>query len=196
MRIGSGARQRCLPCQTKVQNLDPAILGNKDVLGFEVAMNDALVVGCCQAIGNLPGVVQGLASRDRSGGHELTQGFAFEELHDGIGDAVLGVEVEDREDIGVREGRDCLGLALETGETLGVVGESLGQDLDGHLTTELEVFGPIDLTHAACTDLLQDFVLAQCRADHRVLPAMLESMSPEIVLQAKGQPSRRSRRKE
>ena len=61
-----------------------------------------------------------------------------------------------------------LGFALEAGEALGVRSDGLGQDLDGHLATELGVFGAIHGPHAAFAQLGGDPEMREGRADHRV----------------------------
>jgi hypothetical protein len=47
--------------ETEIQNLDPAVLGDEEVFGFQVAVNDAFFVGGCDAMGDLNSVVDGLA---------------------------------------------------------------------------------------------------------------------------------------
>ncbi len=44
-----------------------------------------------------------------------------------------------------------LRFALKTGHSFGVVGESLGQDLQCYVAAKLGIAGTIHLTHAACT---------------------------------------------
>ena len=50
---------------------------------------------------------------------------------------------------------------LEAGQPLGVASEVRGQDLEGHLATEGGVLGPVDLSHAAFSELGGDPVVAQ-----------------------------------
>jgi hypothetical protein len=54
-----------------------------------------------------------------------------------------------------------LGFAAETRESLRVVGERVGQDLQGDVATELCVAGAIDLAHAARPERRDDFVRAR-----------------------------------
>ena len=60
-----------------------------------------------------------------------------------------------------------LRFALESRETLLVLGERCRQDLDRHLALELGVGGAIDLAHAALAELGGDLVGAEALADHR-----------------------------
>jgi hypothetical protein len=59
----------------------------------------------------------------------------------------------DRRDVRVIERREHARFAVEAGQTLGVVGDRLGQHLDGHFTAEFGVLGAIHLPHAALAEL-------------------------------------------
>jgi len=72
----------------------------------------------------------------------------------------------DGADVGVVEGRKELGFTLEASHALCVTGYQLGKHLDCDLTTELAVFGAVDLTHATFAELASDFEMRQCRSDH------------------------------
>ena len=65
----------------------------------------------------------------------------------------------DRADVRVVEGGRGLGLPLKTAESLRVVGEFVGKELQGDVATELEVFRLVDHAHATATDLAEDAVM-------------------------------------
>jgi len=90
-----------------------AVLGDEEVLGFQVPVDHALLMGGGEAFGNLECVINGLLLRDWAGVELPAQGLAFQNLHDGVRNAVVSPEVEDRKDVGMRERRDRLCLALE-----------------------------------------------------------------------------------
>ena len=71
------------------------------------------------------------------------------------------VDAVDRGDVGVVQRGQQLGLALEAGQPLGVVGERVGQDLDRHLAVERGVDRLPDHTHPALADLLDQAVVEQ-----------------------------------
>ena len=48
--------------QPEVENLDPSIFRDEQVLGLEIAMHDAFVMRRRQAVGDLHGVIDGLAT--------------------------------------------------------------------------------------------------------------------------------------
>ena len=65
----------------------------------------------------------------------------------------------------VVEGGGGSGLTLETGQSLGIGGEVLGEHLDGDITVELRIPRPIHLSHAALTERFKDLVMTEGFAD-------------------------------
>jgi hypothetical protein len=51
------------------------------------------------------------------------------------------------------------GFALETAEGLRIAGEFVGQELQGDVAAQLQVFRLVDHTHTAATDLAEDAVM-------------------------------------
>jgi hypothetical protein len=72
----------------------------------------------------------------------------------------------DPRDIGVIEGGQQLGLAVESRQTFLVHGETLGKDLQGDVPIQLGVTGAIHLAHATGPDLLGDLVMCNLLSDH------------------------------
>ena len=82
----------------------------------------------------------------------------------------LVAEVVDGEDVRVFDAGERLGLALEAGQAVGVGGDRLGQDLDGHVAVQALVAGAVDLAHAACAQRGEDLIRAETIAGlHQVL---------------------------
>jgi hypothetical protein len=141
--------------EAEVEDFDLAVGGEEDVGGFEVSMDDALVVGGFEGFGDLEGDVGYFGWREGA-----VEGLAIDEFHD---DGVL-FEAEDGGDIGVVDGGEGLGFALEAGEVFGIEGEGFGEDLDGDFAIEFTVAGFVDFAHAAGAYLGQDFVVADLRS--------------------------------
>ena len=72
--------------------------------------------------------------------------------------ALVEAEVEDLDDVGVHEPRDGQRLAPEARDELVVVGQVLGQQLDGHVALEALVEGAHDGRHAADAEALAQLV--------------------------------------
>ena len=68
-----------------------------------------------------------------------------------------------RGDVWMVQRGEKLRFALETRDALRVVDESVGQDLDRDVTTELRVARAVDLAHAARTERADDFIRAETR---------------------------------
>ena len=69
--------------QAEVGDLRGAIGGNKNVLGFDVAVDDAHAVGCAQSFEDVGRVAQCLRNRERALGiQEFAQIGPIDELHD------------------------------------------------------------------------------------------------------------------
>ncbi len=92
------------------------------------------------------------------------QGLALEQLGHGVRDAAVRAEVEDREDVRMRQRGDGLGLALEPRERVGVRGQLRREDFDGDLPVELRVARAVDLAHPARAERREDLVGAELRS--------------------------------
>ena len=131
--------------QAEIEDLQVAVPADEEILGLQVAMDDALPVRGGETPGHLERVVHGLLLGDRSGVELPAQRLALEELHHGVGDSSLRAEVEDRQDVWMRERRDCLRLALEAGQHVGIGRDGLRKDLDRHIPVKLLIPRAVDL---------------------------------------------------
>ena len=58
-------------------------------------------------------------------------------------------------------------LPLESGQPLGILGESLRENLDGDFVLQSGVLGPVHLSHTAFADLFSDLVVGDGLAYQR-----------------------------
>jgi hypothetical protein len=144
--------------KTEVENLHSPVGEQEDVLGLQVAVDDAALVRRGEPGGDLRRDLHGLARRRRSAVQALAQRLAEEELHDRERLVALPADVVDGEDVGMREGGDRLRLALEAGERVGARREMRRQHLERHVALEPRVARPIDLPHPSSPELAQDLV--------------------------------------
>ena len=174
--------------EAEVEDLQPALPGDEDVLRLQVAVDDPLVVRGGQGLGQLHRVLHGLAHGQGARRQPLPQRLALEQLHDGVGRPGLAAEVVDREDARVRQRRHGFRLPLEAGEGLLVLREARGEDLDRHLAVELGVASAKDLAHPPGAegggDLVGSETLAGCQGQRespigRVIPRSLVSPCDE-----------------
>ena len=162
--LTSGRVERPPESQAEVEDLDVPVARDEQVVGLQVAVHDAALVSGGESLRDLERVVHGLLLRDRARVELPAQGLALQELHRRVRDAVLRSEVEDREDVRVRQRRHGLRLALEAGQRVGILREPFGKDLDGDVAVELRVAGAVDLAHAAGAERGKDLVGAESRA--------------------------------
>ncbi len=133
--------------QTEVEKLGSG-LGEHDVARLQVAVQDAMAMGLGQRVGDVDGVAQGLREGKRARREPLREALALQVLHDQEVDAILLANVIEGADVGVIQGRDGAGLALEALAGLGVIGGLRGENLDGHGAVQAGVPGPVHFPHA------------------------------------------------
>jgi hypothetical protein len=138
------------PGETEVGDLDAPVVGEQDVLGLDVAVDDAGVVGCAERGEHRLHDLQGLAGAEPALlPHQVTQGPARHVLHRQEHGAVVGALVVDGDDVGVGQPGGRLGLADEPGHELLVLGQLRMHHLDGDRAVEPAVQGEVDGGHAA-----------------------------------------------
>ena len=130
-------------------------------------MDDALLVGGGEGVGERGGDLEDLGSGEPALGDDAVEGLALDELHGEEVDAVRLLDRVDGDDPGVVEGGEGLGLALEALEPLRVGGHLGRQDLEGHLAPELRVGRTVHLAHATGADGGGDAVVGERLADQR-----------------------------
>ncbi len=115
-------------------------------------MHDTLAMRAIERIHDFAGNVQRVVDRQRTALKAIGQRLALDVFHDEKAGAVLFAHVVQRADMGVIQTRDGLRFALESPAHVGVVGEVLGQHLDGNRAAEPRVGGLVDLAHPAGAD--------------------------------------------
>jgi hypothetical protein len=125
-----------------------------DVVGLDVAVDDAPGVGIGQCPGDLADDAAGLGLGERAvpvdpGAHALT----VDERHLIPHQPVRLVDVENGNDVGVTQASGQLCFPGEPQAEVLAVGELRGKDLDSHVALQPFVRGTVDDAHAASTDL-------------------------------------------
>jgi len=143
--------------RAEVGDLGDAGLGDQDVAGAQVAVDDALAVGMVDGVADLAGEVEGtrhvecaLAIGDR------LEGLARDVLHDDEEDLADPLGGEHGDDIGMTQRRQQPRLAQQLAEV-----ERLAvRHLEGDLLVDPGVLGQEDRAEAAAAEGRQDLVLA------------------------------------
>ena len=147
-----------LPGEAEIENLQPRVAREEEVVGLDVAMDDALFVRRGQAGGRLPREVDRFRRRQRTLAEPRRERFALEELGDDVRAPVVRADVEHSDDIGVVEPADGLSFSGESPKTIFVRSEGGGEDLQRHVATEPGIARAIDFAHTAGADESHDLV--------------------------------------
>jgi hypothetical protein len=153
--------ERRHPRETEIENLDAAIPRDEDVVGFEIAMSNALLVCRGEAVRDLDRVLDRLSHRHSAG---IADRGPFQQLGDNERCTVMHADVEHREHIRMIQRGDGARLALEALQAIGIGGESARQNFDRHVASESRVGGSIDLSHATGTEETVDLVRSETRS--------------------------------
>ena len=134
----------------------------KDIFGFEIAVNDLEGMDAIHCGGDLAGDMEDTFTRETilffDGGFER---FAFQEFHCVVIADAFGVsEVGDINDVFVSEFASGEGFAAEAFGGLSVGGELGVEDLDRKIGAEFSVFCAINDAEAAFTFALEEAIIA------------------------------------
>jgi hypothetical protein len=149
----------------EVGNLYAALAIEENVLGFDVAVDDAAVVGELEPVTDLGDDGQRLRGRESPGPHGQAEVDAVDELHQQVEEAVGLAEVVDGDDVGVVESREGLRLPGESGGELWVLLSFWRQDLEGDQTVEGSLPRLVHDAHATAAKALQDIQLRELGCD-------------------------------
>ena len=150
--------------EAEVQDLQVAVARQHQVLGLQVAVDDAVRVRAGEGARRLRGELEELAQRQRLLRERLAQRAALHELHRDVERAGLVADVEHRHDVRVVERRRGAGLALEALAAVLARGELGPQPLDRDLAPEPRVARAEHLAHATRAERAQDLVGSEARA--------------------------------
>ena len=91
---------------------------------------------------------------------------AFHQFQDKKSGAARFLQPINGGNVWVIQGSEQLGFALEPGNPICVLGELLGQNLDGNIPAELPVLRLKDFSHSAAAYGGRNFVMCKCFPDH------------------------------
>src|ERR1700691_1028597 len=87
--------------ETEIEDLQPAVVGDKNIFGLQVTMYDPFVVRGSQALRYLRGVFHSTSRRQRAIVHFNAQRMAFEKFGDEVRRVVVFANIVNRENVGM-----------------------------------------------------------------------------------------------
>ena len=143
-----------------------AALGDENICGLDVAVDDAFGVGGIECVGDLISYIEDLIERHGAAGDAMFQRLAVEVFHGDEPLAVVFVDFVDGADVGMIQRGGGLGFAFETGQGLRIFGYIVRQEFQGDEAVKFGVFGFVDYAHAAAAEFFDDAVMRDGLADH------------------------------
>ena len=109
--------------EAEVQHLHGAIRPELDVGGFQIAVDDALLVRRLEGAGHLQRNRHRFVERDRAPGDAIGERRSFDQLEHERGASRLFLDAIDRGDVRMIERCEELRLAVETRQPLGIAAD-------------------------------------------------------------------------
>ena len=124
-----------------------------------------MVVGGGQSVRERYGDVEEFGKLETAVRDRTLETLPLDQLHGQEVETVGLLDRVDRDDVRMPQGGHRAGLALEALQSLGVRGDFPRQDLQCDRATEIEIFGPEDLTHPALAQLGGDLEVGKRLSD-------------------------------
>ena len=134
--------------------------------GLYIPVDDVLGVRHIQTIGNLGADGEQSFQFQRTPADAVFQGLAIQKLHHDEPLSIVTGNLVDGADIGMAQRRGGPSFTPKALQRLRIVGDVVGQKLQGHKPAEHEVLGLVHHTHASATQLFQDTIVRNGLTDH------------------------------
>ena len=109
--------------QAKIQDFNGAIAGYTDIGGFQVAVDDALLVGRLEPGRDLGGNLAGFVDGDRAAAHAVVQPLALDQFHDQKASFRGLFQAVGRSDIGMLESGQRASFTVEARQAVSIAGK-------------------------------------------------------------------------
>ena len=139
--------------------------GNDHVVRLQVPVDHLRLMGLRQSLGDLGGNSQGILDRQRASVYEGAQRLPLDQFHRDEDSTSRLADFVDGCDVGMRDRGGRARLAQEPKPPLLVTHHLRRQDLQGHQTAQILVFGLVNHAHSTFADFLQDAEVGEGLAD-------------------------------
>ena len=164
MRLIGHSRSEKL-CHAEVENLEPAIGGESEVSGFQVAMDYILFVGRGQTLGELRTEGNDLLLWQRRFLKFVIKRYSGNIFHHQEIQTLLCIEVMDGGNVGVVKLGERQGLIPEAAPSRVICEGAKRQNFDGYFAIQVLVVSEVNHTHTTAADSLDDAVVRDGLAD-------------------------------
>ena len=150
--------------QAEIQDLHAAVEREENVLGLQVAVDDAAGMRGAESLSNLERDIERRVHGQRAGAKTRAQRLAVETLRNEVRGAAMFPDVVDRQHVGVIERAGGARLVLKRAHAVVGVRRMRQQQLDRHVASEPLVARAPHLAHPACAQPPLDHVGADAIA--------------------------------
>ena len=153
------ASQICFPlktCDAEIEDLELASLGDHQVMGLDISVNDIVFVGASQAVGNLARVIHDKGKRATLPRNETVKGLPVQPLHGDEVERLLVRDIVHRDDVGMIKGGSQLCFFKEISVSFPRVQVQGTKNLERDKPVQAAVAHLVDRAHASFTQLLQN----------------------------------------
>ncbi len=151
--------------QSKIQNFRVAALGNENVCGLNVAMNDSSHMRRIQRIGYLNCKTEQHFTFNWLAADALFQRHAIQIFHGDETQIAVSADLVERANVGMVQCRRRARLAAKSLQSLRIARQLVRQKLQRDKSPELGVLGLINNTHSAAAEFFDDAVMGNCAAN-------------------------------
>ena len=148
----------------EVHELHVAAARQHQVVGLDVAMDDAVGVRDGQGAARVPDDLDGFRLAEMAAFEVRAERMPVHELHREVVDGVDAPEVVDLDDVRMVQPSGGAGLLEEALHVPRVLGQLQGERLERDEPVQREIARAVDLPHASGAELLQDLVVAESGA--------------------------------
>ncbi len=149
--------------QTEISNLWNRFRPEENISGLDVAVQNAVLVGVGQSVGNAGYQANRFFLVDRSAVGGMVEGLTLDQLHDDIEHSVSVTKIIHCNEVGMVEAGHGLGLGFKARPELWIRSKLTRKDFDCDRTVEGNLPGGVDRTHPSLRDERSDLVGREVR---------------------------------
>ncbi len=116
--------------EAEVEDLNASIFGDEQIVGLQIAVDDAFFVRGGKAASDLHAIVNSFAEGQGTAADRLGQGLTFQQFGYEIGNAGVSSHLVDGENIGMIQRSGGPGFLLEAEQAIGVKRDESGKNFD------------------------------------------------------------------